>query len=69
MTLSMVVGTLGLYFHNQLRVRLILSSLFSHTPINISFLATKPPLFATSSFIAMGLLGLLIALCLPWKNN
>lgn len=68
-TLSMIVGALGLYFHNQLRVRLILFLLLQHEPVSIDFLATKPPLFAPSSFIAIGLLGLLIALHLPWKSK
>jgi hypothetical protein len=69
MILSMIVGTLGLYFHNNWRFPLILSSLRSAELVSIEFLTTKPPFLAPSAFIAMGGLGILIAFYLSWNKN
>lgn len=66
MTCSMVVGTLGLYFHNRWRFPEIVGYLFHGKPFDFETLITFTPPLAPSAFIAMGGLGILIAIFEGW---
>lgn len=66
MIISIGVGTLGLYLHNRWRFHVIIDSLFYGKPFNFEILTIYTPLLAPSSFIAMGVLGILIAVYEKW---
>jgi len=68
MGVSMVVGSMGLYFHNKWRIPLILSSLADKEPVSIEFLVVNPPLLAPSAFVGLGVIGLLLAFYQPWNK-
>ena len=66
MGLSACVGFLGLYLHNRWRFPAIINTLFFHKPFDFEILTTYTPLLAPSAFIAIGGLGVLIALFERW---
>lgn len=66
MLLSSSVGLLGLYLHNKWRFSSIFNSLFLHKPFDFEILTTYTPLLAPSAFMAIGGLGILIALFDKW---
>lgn len=68
MICSIFVGMLGLYFHNRWRVPAFIDFLFHAKPFNFEILTTYSPLLAPSAFIAMGALGILIAIYEGWGN-
>lgn len=68
MLLSCIVGFLGLFLHNRWRFPSFIDFLFHHKPFDFEVLTTYTPLLAPSAFIAMGTLGLLLAIYESWKN-
>ena len=68
MALSACVGFLGLYLHNRWRFSAIINSLFFHKPFDFEILTTYTPLLAPSAFIAIGGLGILVALFERWDR-
>ncbi len=62
MGISICVGFLGLYLHNKWRFSAIIASLFFHKPFDFEILTTYTPLLAPSAFVAIGGLGILVAL-------
>ena len=66
MIASIIVGTLGLYLHNRWRLPAVYDFLFQGKPFNFEILTTYTPLLAPSSFIAMGTLGISIAIYHKW---
>jgi len=68
MGISICVGFLGLYLHNRWRFPAIITTLFSHKPFDFEILTTYTPLLAPSAFIAIGGLGILIALFERWNK-
>jgi len=68
MIISMCVGTLGLYLHNRWRLSAIFNSLFLHKPFDFEILTTYTPLLAPSAFIAIGGLGILVAIFEKWSK-
>ena len=69
MGISMCVGFLGLYLHNRWRFSAIINTLFFHKPFDFEILTTYTPLLAPSAFIAIGGLGILIALFEGWNKT
>ena len=69
MGVSMCVGFLGLYLHNRWRFSAIINSLFFHKSFDFEILTTYTPLLAPSAFIAIGGLGILIALFEGWNKT
>lgn len=66
---SILVGSLGLYLHNKWRLPAFINFLFHKKQFNFEILTTYTPLLAPSAFIAMGGLGLLIAVFEGWGNK
>ena len=69
MGISICVGSLGLCLHNRWRFPAIINSLFFHKPFDFEILTTYTPLLAPSAFIAIGGLGILIALFQGWDKK
>lgn len=69
MSISVLVGTLGLYFHNRWRFPAFRDFLFNGKEFDFQILTTYTPLLAPSAFIAIGGLGILVALYYEWGNN
>ncbi len=67
MGISICVGFTGLYLHNRWRFPAIINTLFFHKPFDFEILTTYTPLLAPSAFIAIGGLGILVALFESWK--
>ncbi|MBI3590448.1 MAG: hypothetical protein HY094_03595 [Candidatus Melainabacteria bacterium] len=68
MIISIFVGTLGLYLHNRWRFPAFAGFLFHEKPFDFSILTSYTPLLAPSAFIAMGGLGILIAIYDRWGD-
>ena len=68
MLISIYVGTLGLYLHNRWRFPKIIDFLYHHKPFEFEILTTYTPLLAPSAFVAIGGLGILVALFHKWGN-
>ncbi len=68
MLISMIVGSLGMYFHNKWRVPMILEFL-SGKEFDFSAFATFTPILAPSAFIAMGMMGLIITFFEKWNES
>lgn len=68
MGISICVGFLGLYLHNRWRFSAIVNTLFFHKPFDFEILTTYTPLLAPSAFIAIGGLGIIIALFERWDK-
>ena len=68
MGLSACVGFLGLYLHNRWRFPAIINTLFFHKPFDFEVLTTYTPLLAPSAFMAIGGLGILVALLQRWDK-
>ena len=66
MSISVLVGTLGLYFHNRWRFPAFVDFLFNGKGFDFQILTMYTPLLAPSAFIAMGALGILVALYHEW---
>ncbi len=66
MVVSSFVGLLGLYLHNKWRFPSIINALFFNRSFDFEILTTYTPLLAPSAFIAIGGLGILVALFEPW---
>ena len=66
MGISICVGFLGLYLHNRWRFSAIINTLFFHKPFDFEVLTTYTPLVAPSAFIAIGGLGILVAIYDKW---
>lgn len=66
MTVSICVGTLGLYLHNRWRFPAVIDFLFHNKPFDFNILTVYSPLLAPSAFIAMGGLGILVAIFEGW---
>lgn len=62
MLISICVGCLGLFLHNRWRFPAVYSFLFEGKPFDFSILTTYTPLLAPSAFIAIGGLGILVAI-------
>ena len=60
MVISILVGILGLYLHNKWRLPSLTSFLLYGKEFDFEILTTYTPLLAPSSFIAIGILGILI---------
>ncbi len=69
MTISILVGTLGLYFHNRWRFPAIKDFIFNSKPFDFQILTTYTPLLAPSAFAAIGVLGIILALYYQWGNE
>lgn len=70
MSFSILVGTLGLFLHNKWRLLIFYDSIFHGKSLAFEILTTYTPLLAPSSFIAIGSLGILVAICHGWgKRN
>lgn len=69
MFMAIIVGTMGLYFHNQWRFPLFINFVLKGIPFPLESLTTVPPLLAPSAFIAMGSLGILLAIFMPWGKK
>lgn len=69
MLVSIVVGMMGLYFHNELRVPLIVKTLFAGNIFPFESLTANPPLLAPSAFVAIGTIGALVAFYFPWGKD
>ena len=63
---SLMVGFLGLYLHNRWRFPVFLDFLFHNKPFEFEILTTYTPVLAPSAFIAIGSLGMLIAVFEGW---
>ncbi len=68
MSCSVCVGLLGLYLHNKWRLKIVKEYFVSNKSINFEILTTYTPLLAPSSFIAIGVLGILVACYFPWSD-
>lgn len=68
MILSMCVGGLGLFLHNRWRFPKFVDFLFHGKPFDFEILTTYTPMLAPSAFIAMGGLGILVALFHRWDD-
>ena len=68
MLISIFVGGLGLYLHNQWRLPAVMNSVFNQSPFNFEILTTYTPLLAPSAFMAMGGLGILISFYHRWDQ-
>ena len=68
MGVSICVGSLGLYLHNRWRFPAIINTLFFHKSFDFEVLTTYTPLLAPSAFMAIGGLGILIALFERWDK-
>ena len=68
MGVSICVGFLGLYLHNRWRFPAIINTLFFHKTFDFEILTTYTPLLAPSAFIAIGGLGILVALFERWDK-
>lgn len=66
MSISICVGTLGLYLHNRWRFPSFIDFLLHKKPFDFEILTTYTPLLAPSAFIAIGGLGILIAIFQRW---
>lgn len=69
MSISILVGTLGLYFHNRWRFPAFMDFIFHGKEFDFQILTTYTPLLAPSAFIAIGGLGILVALYCEWGNS
>ena len=69
MFLSICVGILGLYFHNLWRFQALANHLFHQKPLAFQILTEFTPLLAPSAFIAIGGLGILIAVFNSWGKD
>ena len=69
MGVSICVGFLGLYLHNRWRFSAIINTLFFHKLFDFEILTTYTPLLAPSVFIAIGGLGILVALFESWDKT
>lgn len=69
MLISIGVGALGLFLHNKWRFPAFVNFLFYGKPFDFSILTSYTPLLAPSAFIAMGSLGILVALYYDWKDG
>ncbi|OGI20072.1 MAG: hypothetical protein A3B68_00520 [Candidatus Melainabacteria bacterium RIFCSPHIGHO2_02_FULL_34_12] len=69
MLFSIFVGMSGLYLHNKWRYPIFIDFLFHGKPFNFEILTEFTPLLAPSAFIAMGGLGILIAIFNPWNKE
>lgn len=69
MTISVIVGTLGLYFHNMWRFPALKDFIFNGKPFDFQILTTYTPLLAPSAFAAIGVLGIILALYYQWGNE
>ena len=68
MLVSISIGTLGLFLHNRWRFPATMDFLFHGKAFDFSILTTYTPLLAPSAFIAMGGLGILVAVFQPWEK-
>ena len=68
MFISILVGSLGLYLHNRWRFPSFIDFLFHGKGFNFEILTTYTPLLAPSAFIAMGSLGILVAMFHKWGD-
>ena len=69
MVFSILVGMLGLYFHNRWRMPAFIDFLFRSKPFNFEILTTYSPLLAPSAFMAIGALGILIVIYHGWGES
>ena len=69
MIISIGVGTLGLYLHNKWRFPAVIDFLFHNKPFSFELLTTYTPVIAPSCFIAMGGIGLIIAIYEEWGKK
>lgn len=69
MLISVCVGTLGVCLHNIWRVPKFLDFLFWNKPFDFEILTTYTPLLAPSAFVAMGGLGILVAVYHSWWKD
>lgn len=68
MLISICVGCLGLFLHNRWRFPAVYGFLFEGKPFDFSILTTYTPLLAPSAFIAIGGLGILVAIFQRWDK-
>ena len=66
MNLSILVGLMGLYFHNKWRYPAFADLLFHAKALHMEMLTTFTPLVAPAAFIALGVLGLSVAFYEKW---
>lgn len=69
MFVSIIVGFLGMYYHNYWRFPVFYDFFFHYKPIPFTVFTTFTPFLAPSAFIAIGGLGFLIAFFEPWGKN
>ncbi len=69
MTCSVIVGCMGMYFHNLWRLQALVNYFVNKKPIGFEILTEFTPLLAPSAFCAMGGLGILIAIFNSWGTN
>ena len=69
MIVSICVGMLGLCLHNRWRLPALCDFLFYGRLFDFNILTTYTPLLAPSAFIAIGGLGILVALFQAWGER
>lgn len=68
MFISICVGTLGMFLHNRWRFPKLIECLCHSKLFDFEILTTYTPLLAPSAFIAIGGLGILVALFNRWGD-
>ena len=69
MAISISVGSCGLYLHNVWRFPAFADFFFHKKPLNFEILTQFTPLLAPSAFIAIGGLGILVAVFDSWEKR
>ncbi len=69
MIVSIFVGSCGLYLHNAWRFPAFADFLFHKKPFNFEILTQLTPFLAPSAFIAIGGLGILVAVFNSWGKR
>jgi len=68
MFISICVGMLGLCLHNLWRIPKLINFLSNKEPFDIEIFTTYTPLLAPSAFVAIGGLGILVAIFQRWAD-
>lgn len=69
MIISISVGSCGLYLHNVWRLPAFANFFFHKKPFNFEILTQFTPFLAPSAFIAIGGLGILVAVFDSWEKR
>ncbi len=69
MSVSICVGGLGIFLHNRWRGVRFRDFLLYGKPFDFEILTTYTPLLAPSAFVAIGILGIMVAYYFPWYEK